>query len=130
MEAKTVDGAATNDGADSPKTKDSAEKIKEIGGLVAVVAGVIAVAVVAGGALIAGGDTAGTIAGTATAAIGSMVGAYFGVKVGTDQTKNAVKGQREEAAKAQVFAAHLPPEKADRVVDQVTDLAKAFRDAK
>jgi hypothetical protein len=118
------------DGADRTKAKDWAEKIKEIGGLVAVVAGVFAVAVVAGGALIAGSETAATIAGSAAAAIGSMVGAYFGVKVGTDQTKNAVKGQQEEAAKAQVFAAHLPEDKAGEVVKQVTEAAKVFRDAR
>jgi hypothetical protein len=115
------------DGPDeTEKSKDSAEKIKEIGGLVAVAVGVVAVAAIAGGALIAGSDTAATIASSAAAAIGTMVGAYFGVKVGTDQTKNAVKGQQVEAAKAQVFAAHLPEGKAEEVVKQVTEAAKAF----
>jgi uncharacterized protein YcfJ len=117
-------------GVDRSKTKDGAEKIKEIGGLVAVLAGLVAVAAVAGGALIVGSQTGATIAGSAAAAIGSMVGAYFGVKVGTDQTKDAVKGQREEAAKAQVFAAHLPEGKAEDVVKQVTEVAKAFRGGK
>ena len=114
-------------GADEPqKTKDLAEKIKEIGGWVAVVAGVAGVAVVAGGALIAGGETAATVAASAAAAIGSMVGAYFGVKVGTDGTKNAAKDQQKESAKAQVYAAHLPEDKADDVVKQVMEVAKAF----
>ncbi len=121
---------ARKTGADGAKTKDSAEKIKEIGGLVAVAVGVVAVAAVAIGALIAGGQTAATVAGSAAAAIGSMVGAYFGVKVGTDQTKNAIQGQQAEAAKAQVFAAHLPEGKAEDVVNQVMEAAKVFRGAK
>ncbi len=116
----------TKDPAGTGKPKDSAEKIKEIGGLVAVVAGVIAVAAIACGALIAGGETAATVAGSTAAVIGSMVGAYFGVKVGTDQTKNAIKGQQEEGAKAQVYAAHLPEGKAETVVNQVMEVAKAF----
>lgn len=115
------------DDADKGKTKDTAGKIKEIGGLVAVVVGVLGVVAVAGGALIVGSETAATIAGSAAAVIGSMVGAYFGVKVGTDQTKNAVQGQREEAAKAQIFAAHLPESKAELVVKQVSDAAMASR---
>jgi hypothetical protein len=117
-------------GTDRTKAKDWAEKIKEVGGLAAVVAGVLAVAAIAGGALIVDSDTGATIAGSAAAAIGSMVGAYFGVKVGTDQSKNAVQGQQEEAAKAQVFAAHLPENKAEYVVNQVTEVAKAFRGAR
>jgi hypothetical protein len=112
--------------ASETKPKDWAEKIKEVGGLAAVVAGVIAVAGVAGGALAVGTETAATIAGSAAAAIGSMVGAYFGVKVGTDQTKNTAKKQQQESAKAQVFAAHLPEGKADQVVQQVMEVAKAF----
>jgi hypothetical protein len=121
---------AENDADGTKKTKDLAEKIKEIGGLVAVAVGVVAVAAVAIGALVAGGETAATVAGSAAAAIGSMVGAYFGVKVGTDQTKNAIQGQQAEAAKAQVFAAHLPEGKAEDVVNQVMEAAKAFRGAK
>jgi hypothetical protein len=112
------------------KTKDWAEQIKEIGGLAAVVVGVLAVVGIAGGALIVGSETGATIAGSAAAAIGSMVGAYFGVKVGTDQTKNAVQGQKEEASKAQVFAAHLPEGKADDVIQKVMEVAQAFGGAK
>lgn len=116
----------TKDDTGKAKTRDSAEKIKEIGGLVAVAAGVLGVAAVAGGALIAGGETAATVAGSAAAAIGSMVGAYFGVKVGTDQTKDTVKSQQKAAATAQVYAAHLPEQKAHEVVDQVMEVAKAY----
>jgi predicted ATP-grasp superfamily ATP-dependent carboligase len=117
----------------SGKPKDLAEKIKEVGGLVAVVVGVVAVAAIAGGALLADGDNGSAILGAAAAAIGSIVGAYFGVKVGTDQTKNTAKKlqeeskkTQEESSKAQVFAAHLPKEDAKVVVDQVMNVAKAF----
>ena len=40
--------------------------------------------------------------------IGTVVGAYFGLKIGADGTSNAIKGIRDEAAKAQAFAAESP----------------------
>jgi len=54
-------------------------------------------------AIAEGTATAGTIASAAGGVIASIVGAFFG-KVGTDQTKNAVEGERQQAAKAAVFA--------------------------
>jgi hypothetical protein len=61
-----------------------------------------------------------TLATAAIGVVGSGVGAYFGVKVGSDGTARAVQGQREEAAHAQVFAAHLNPDLAE------TALQRAF----
>jgi hypothetical protein len=62
--------------------------------------------------------------------IGTLVGAYFGVKIGTDQTKTAMEqtdrahsALREEAAKAQAFAAHVPPSEANRALRDAKDLA-------
>jgi Na+/H+-dicarboxylate symporter len=114
------------DGRERDRPKDAAEKIREVGGLAAVVVGVVSVAAVAIGALVVDSQIAGTIAASAAAAIGSMVGAYFGVKVGTDQSKNTAQKQQEESSKAQVFAAHVPEEKADLVVQQVMEVAEAF----
>jgi len=96
--------------------KGWAERIRVIGGLVAVGIGVFAVTLITIVALIQGGDTAATIASASTGVIASIVGAYFGVKVGTDQTKTAAEGERRQAAKTAVFAAHLPREEADQVL--------------
>lgn len=100
------------------------EKVKTIGGLVAVVAGVLAVGVIAIIALIKDSSTASTIASSAGGVIATIVGAYFGVKVGTDQSKTAIKGQHAEAAKAQVYAAHLPPGDAPNVVQLAEQAAQ------
>jgi uncharacterized protein YacL len=93
------------------------DKIKAIGGLVAVGAGVLAVALIAVIALIKDTSTASTIASATSGVIATIVGAYFGVKVGTDQGKTAMENQKAEAAKAQVFAAHLPADQAKEVLE-------------
>lgn len=74
-----------------------------------------------------GTQTAGTIASAASGVIATIVGAYFGVKVGTDQTKNDVEGERQQAAKAAVFAAHLPESKADKVLAIAESIARPKR---
>jgi hypothetical protein len=107
--------------AGAPGTTDAAvgpwsEQLRAVAGLAAVVAGVLAVVVIALVALSKGTQTAGTIAASSAGVIATIVGAYFGVKVGTDQTKDAVEGERRQAAKATVMAAHLDPEKANDVL--------------
>jgi len=100
------------------------ERLKVIGGLIAVGTGVVAVALIAGGAIIQDTTTAATIASSAGGVIASIVGAYFGVKVGSDQTKSAHDNQKEDAAKAQVYAAHLSPQGVDAVLDQAQQAAE------
>ena len=100
------------------------EKVKTIGGLVAVVAGVVAVGVIAIVAMIKNTSTAATIASSAGGVIATVVGAYFGVKVGTDQSKTAIEGQHAEAAKAQVYAAHLPPGDAPDILQRAEEAAE------
>jgi hypothetical protein len=109
--------------AQPSKAKTSwSEAVKTIGGLVAVVAGVVAVLTIAIVAMLKDTSTAATIASATAGVIATIVGAYFGVKVGTDQSKTANEGQKAEAAKAQVYAAHLPP-------DQAPDILKLAEDA-
>jgi hypothetical protein len=96
-----------------------------IGGLLAITAGLIALVTIALSAIFSISE-AGSIASISTGAfgvIGTIVGAYFGVKVGTDTTRRALDstdkslgvaeqamaGQRFEAAKAQAFAGHIDP---------------------
>jgi|SRR5215216_1167851 len=100
------------------------DHIKTIGGLVAVGVGVVAVTVIALVAIGEGTETAGTIASAAGGVIASLVGAFFGVKIGTDQTRNAVEGERKQAAKAAVIAAHLPEEKATEVLGLAESIAR------
>jgi uncharacterized protein YacL len=107
--------------------KDWADQIKEIGGLVAVIVGIVAVAGIAAGAFIVNSDTATALAGSTIAVIGSIVGAYFGVKIGSDQTRNAIEAQREEAAKAQVYAAHTSESDADAIVQRATEAVQTLR---
>jgi hypothetical protein len=118
-----VDAGAADE---KPKaTEDTwSEKIRTIGGLVAVVAGVLAVAVIAIVAMCKNTSTSATIASATAGVIATIVGAYFGVKIGSDQSKTAAEGQKAEAAKAQVYAAHLPPEKVGDVVDMAEKAAR------
>jgi hypothetical protein len=104
------------------------DRVKAVGGLAAVTVGVLAVTGVAVGALIVGSEIAATIAGSSAAAIGSMVGAYFGIKVGTDQTSKAIQAQAEEAAKGTALAAHLPEDKAEQALQAAENAAAAVQD--
>ncbi|HEX4305491.1 MAG TPA: hypothetical protein VHZ54_05605 [Solirubrobacterales bacterium] len=122
MATSVVDASNSSSGAE-PKALSKAESIKLIGGLVAVGIGTLVVGAIAVIALLKGGDTAATVSSAAGGVIATMVGAYFGVKVGSDQTKAALDGQKAEAAKAQTFAAHLPSEKADDVIKQAEEAA-------
>lgn len=121
--------------ADQPPETTWSEKVKTIGGLVAVAVGVIVVGVIALVALVKDSSTSATIASSAGGVIATIVGAYFGVKVGTDQAKSTLEGQQEEsaklqksqlaeAAKAQVYATHLPPEKAGEIMDMAEKAAR------
>lgn len=100
------------------------DQVKAVGGLVAVGIGVVAVALVALVAILKDKSHAGTISSAAGGVIATMVGAYFGVKVGTDQSKTAAENQKAEAAKAQVYALHVDPEKA-----KTEDVFKKAEDA-
>lgn len=118
--------------------------IKAIAGLLAVLTGAVVVAVIAAAAISKNSQTAATIAASTTGAVATIVGAYFGVKIGSDQTKQAIDAgssqakqaldasseqvrqaldaakqqaqtKDKEAIKAQVYALHIPAEKADEV---------------
>jgi uncharacterized iron-regulated membrane protein len=110
--------------------RDWADRVREIGGLVAVIAGLLAITGIAIGALVAGTQTAATVAGSAIAVVGSVVGAYLGVKIGTDQTKKAIQGQQIEAAKAQVYASHMSEQQAASANATAAEAVEAIRAAR
>jgi uncharacterized protein YacL len=103
---------------------EGVDKIKTVGGLVAVVVGVVAVVVIAVVAIAENTSTSSTIASATAGVIATIVGAYFGMKIGSDQSKTAHESQKAEAAKAQVFAAHLPPQEAEHILGLADDAAK------
>jgi hypothetical protein len=108
-------------------SRDPAQRIKEVGGLVAVIAGLLAIVGVAVRALIAGTQTAATVAGSAIAVVGSVVGAYLGVKIGTDQTGKAIQGQQIEAAEAQIYASHMSEQQAASATAAAAKAVEAIR---
>jgi hypothetical protein len=109
-------------GKQSEKTDEQVEKetwsdrMKAVGGLIAVIVGVVVVGAIALVAILKDGSNASTIATGCAGVVATIVGAYFGVKMGNDRSKDAAKGQKAEAAKAQVYAAHLPANEAEDVL--------------
>lgn len=111
--------------SDSPNLSDP-----EYSGVVAVCAGLVALTLIAIVAIVVAHDSSSSVASIATGAggvIGSVVGAFFGVKSGSSNTKAAISAQSAESARAQTFAAHLDPDKADELIDKLglADAAKA-----
>lgn len=103
----------------------ASEGIKLVGGLVVVAAGLlvlVTIAIVAIAVLDEGSDVV-AVATSAFGVIGTVVGAYFGLKIGTDGTQTAMDGLRDEAAKAQAFAAHVPEGAAAEAIAQAKTLA-------
>ncbi len=101
-----------------------AEALKTVAGLAAVMVGLAAVCVVAVVAmsLVSDSQNVVAIATGSFGVIGTMVGAYFGVKLGSDSTQRAVQGMQEEAAKAQAFAAYLPSDDAEKAIARAGEL--------
>src|SRR4051812_2659425 len=109
----------------APRPQSRAESITEIAGLLALVAGLVVLGLVAAVSMIVTPEGSKEVPVGAFGVIGSVVGAYFGLKVGAEGSKKAVEAQRQEAAKAQVFAAHIPPDDVERVFNLAHDAAKA-----
>jgi hypothetical protein len=123
--------AATDEPSPPRPPLTPSEGIKLIGGLVVVCTGLLVLVAIAVTAMIlveAGSDVV-AVATSAFGVIGTVVGAYFGVKIGTDGTQTAVAGLRDEAAKAQAFAAHIPREEAQTAIAQAQELASAGAEA-
>jgi hypothetical protein len=102
-----------------------AEALKTIGGLVAVGAGLLALIVIAiFGMAWAKSDTSSvvSIAAGAFGVIGTIVGAYFGVKVSSDGTQKAIDALKDAETKASTFAAHLEPDKASQAISEYQQL--------
>jgi hypothetical protein len=128
MEAGTLQTPAEINAAlarDTAPRQSRAESITEVAGLLALVAGLIVLGLLASVAMIVTPENSKEIAVGSFGVIGSVVGAYFGLKVGAEGSKKANEAQRAEAARAQVFAAHMPNTDAEHVLSLAQDAAKA-----
>src|SRR5690348_18353521 len=107
--------AAPTDSTPNSHGSGRAAALKTIGGVVAVGSGLLALIVVAVfGMAWAKSDTSSvvSIAAGAFGVIGTIVGAYFGVKVSSDGTQKAIDALKDAETKASTFAAHLEPDRA------------------
>jgi apolipoprotein N-acyltransferase len=94
----------------------SAQSIQSVGGLVAVVIGVLAITALAVStmAFIDSGKDANTMIPLSTAAFGvisAIVGAYLGIKIGTDQSKGLADDVSQAHAKLAAVQGFIPPDK-------------------
>jgi apolipoprotein N-acyltransferase len=113
------------------KILPTAESIQSVGGLVAVLFGVFAITALAIStmAFIDSGKDANTMIPLTTAAFGvisAVVGAYLGIKIGTDQSKGLAQDASEAHAKLAAVQAFVPGDKQDdaqqaasRAADQI-----------
>jgi len=111
---------AAKGGAPEDLTPTWALGIKAVGGLVAVAVGVIALALIACLAFAVQDSTTTPIVTACVTGIGAVVGAYFGVKVGSDGTSTAIKAQQQASTNAQIAALYVSPEHANKVAPYLT----------
>ncbi|HKD95898.1 MAG TPA: hypothetical protein VKB43_14425 [Gaiellaceae bacterium] len=117
--------AAVNDSTKSTHGGGKAEALKTIGGLVAVGVGLLALILIAifGMAWVKSDNSSVvSIAAGAFGVIGTIVGAYFGVKVSSDGTQKAIDALKDSETKASTFAAHLDPDKASQAISDYQKL--------
>jgi hypothetical protein len=131
MEAHTVHGGFSADL--QPRAKDGGVAagitavIGEIGallagsgGLVVVVVGVLAVMTITTASIATvPGEQAATVAAGAFTVVGTIVGAYFGVRVGAHGKQEAEAARVASEAKVVRLAAHIDKQDAARVLDEI-----------
>ena len=108
----------------------TAASIQSIGGLVAVVIGVLAVTglAVATMAFISSGKDANSMIPLSTAAFGvisAIVGAYLGIKIGTDQSKGLAQDASEAHARLAAYAGFVDTDKQDEAQQAAQQAASA-----
>ena len=132
MEAHTVRGGFSANL--QPRAKDGGVAagitavIREIGallagsgGLVVVVVGVLAVMTITTASIATvPGEQAATVAAGAFTVVGTIVGAYFGVRVGAHGKQEAEAARVASEAKVVRLAAHIDKQDAARVLDEIS----------
>lgn len=110
----------------------SAESIQSVGGLVAVVVGVTSVTVLAivTMAFVGSDNDANTLVPLSTAAFGvisAVVGAYLGIKIGTDQSKNLAQDATQAHARLAAVTAFVPSDQQQAAAQAATAAAEVAR---
>ncbi len=112
----------------------NANKLLPVGGLVAVASGIAAILVIALATVLVlalnvsgSGAAISAVATGSFGVIGSVVGAYLGVKIGTDQTSKLADSAAEAHAAAAVYAAHVPSADAPTANQAASDAVAAVR---
>jgi hypothetical protein len=111
----------------------SAESIQSIGGLVAVVVGVLAVTslAIATMVFVNSGSDANTLIPLTTSAFGvisAVVGAYLGIKIGTDQSKGLAQDASQAHAKLAAVQGFVPAEQQKEAREAAASAAEAATD--
>lgn len=103
------------------------ERLSSIAGLLAVVAGLLSLIAVSVAAILTlpAGNGQNVVAVTTGSfgVIGTVVGAYFGVKLGSDGRAAAQQAVRSESAKATVLAARLGSDEAGKALQEAGQIA-------
>jgi hypothetical protein len=100
--------------------REVGELLSRSGGLVVVVIGVIAVMTITSTSLgTVPAEEKATIAASAFTVLGTIVGAFFGVRVGARGKDEAEAARAVAAEKVERLAAHIDPKDAERVLDAV-----------
>jgi hypothetical protein len=108
-----------------------ADQAASIAGLLAVVAGLVVLAAVSMTAIVSlpagNGQNVVAVATGSFGVIGTVVGAYFGVKLGADGRREAHQALRAETAKVEALSAHLPPGEAGAALENAARHAPSAR---
>ena len=100
--------------------RELGEIIATSGGIIVVLVGVGAVVTITSASLgtVPEGERA-TIAAAAFSVLGTIVGAYFGIRVGARGKEAAEEDRRVATAKVERLAAEASPARANEILDQV-----------
>jgi uncharacterized membrane protein len=117
--------------ADEEPRERLASGAASIAGLLAVVAGLVVLAAVSMTAIVSlpagNGQNVVAVATGSFGVIGTVVGAYFGVKLGADGRREAHEALGAETAKVQALSAHLPPGEASAALQDAERLSPTER---
>lgn len=105
--------------------REVGELLSRSGGLVVVVIGVLALMAITSAALGTVPETErATIAASAFTVLGTIVGGFFGVRVGSRGKDEAEAARAVAATKVERLAAHVEAGEAERVLNAVDDAAR------
>jgi hypothetical protein len=102
--------------------REVGELLSRSGGLVVVIIGVVAVMTITSASLgTVPEPERATIAASAFTVLGTIVGAFFGVRVGSRGKDEAEAARAVAATKVERLAAHVDPDDAERVLKDVDE---------